>query len=509
MIGKKLTFILMKSTNKHIGKLYAMIHSGSVVINRKSLKIDVPYKHWDKNSHKVKSSNPDSKQINNLIDEKIREFEIENKEIPTGNDLECALKYMKSRLISPALTTGSKSKYKTILKNFESVVFEELKMDSLPFKQLRDIKFLHILKNEIRKGRKGTNKLKSNSSWFNYMTVFGGFVKDWNKNSGTQFPINILPFTTDIGKFIKKIANTLTHKELKALAEYEPINSRNKEAQLLSKNIFLFQYHTGGIRIQDALTLTNKEIKSNGFQIRIKKTNEIELFPFCYEQVECLKRYYPFEYNISLKNSEVGNINLEPSMIIQLNRLEGIGEINKLTLTDVSEIRALVCKQSIEINELREFLDPLLELEELLKEEITNSFFNLLKKRPQSFILPKLDWDDFKESYTNTDNRNHNERHEYLIHCARAGQISNLKRIADNLGIEKMSGHTPRHTLANHLQEEGYSVEEIQKVLVHSNINTTKIYLKRRHHTDIVNKTVSESTKAFRKKRNQDIQRGH
>jgi site-specific recombinase XerD len=499
----------MKSNSKQIGKLYAMIHSGSVVINRKSLKIDVPYKHWDKNNRRVKSSNPDSNQINNLIDEKIREFEIENQEIPTGNDLECALKYMKSRLNSPSLTTGSKSKYKTILKNFESVVYEELKMDSLPFKQLRDIKFIQILKNEIRKGRKGTNKFKSNSSWFNYMTVFGGFVKDWNKNSGTQFPINILPFTSDIGKFTKKIACTLTHKELRALTEYEPINSRNKEAQLLSKNIFLFQYHTGGIRIQDALTLTNKEIKSNGFQIRIKKTNEIELFPFCYEQVECLKRYYPFEYNISLKSSEIGNINLHPSMIIQLNRMDGIGEINKLTLNDVSEIRALVIKQSIEHNELKELVETLFELEELLKEEITKTFFDLLRKRPQSFILPKLDWDDFKESYTNTDNRTHNERHEYLIHCARSGQISNLKRIADNLGIEKMSGHTPRHTLANHLQEEGYSVEEIQKVLVHSNINTTKIYLKRRHHTDVVNKTVSESTKVFRKKRNQDFHRGY
>ena len=509
MIARKITFILMKSKNKQIGKLYAMIHSGSVVISRKSLKIDVPYKQWDKSNHIVKSSNPESKQINNLIDEKIREFEIENQEIPTGNDSACALGYMKSRLNSPALTTGSKSKYKTILKNFEAVVYEELKMDSLPFKQLRDIKFLQVLKNEIRKGRKGTNKFKSNSSWFNYMTVFGGFVKEWNKNSGTQFPINTLPFTTDIGKFTKKIANTLTHKELKALTEYKPINSKKNEAQLLSKNIFLFQYHTGGIRIQDALTLTNKEIKSNGFQIRIKKTNEIELFPFCYEQVECLKRYYPFEYNISLKNTEVGNLNLDPSMIIQLNRLEGIGELNKLTLTEVSEIRAWVCKKSIEIDELKEFVNSLFELEEFLKEEITNSFFNLLKKRPQSFILPKLEWDDFKESYTNTDNRTHNERHEYLIHCARAGQISNLKRISENLGIEKMSGHTPRHTLANHLQEEGYTIEEIQKVLVHSNINTTRIYLKRRHHTDVVNKTVSESSKVFRKKRNLDFQRGY
>jgi site-specific recombinase XerD len=499
----------MKTKKKQVGKLYTMIHKGSVVISRKSMNTDVPYKQWDKKLNKVKSTYQGSNKINELIEEKIREFEVENYEIPTGNDTECALKFMKSRLNSTALTTGSKSKYNTILKNFETVIYEDLKMDSLPFKNLRDIKFIHILKNEIRKGRKGANRMKSNSSWFNYMTVFGGFVKEWNKTSGTQFPINILPFTTDIGKFTKKIANTLTHKELKALTEYEPVNSKKKEAQILSKNIFLFQYHTGGIRLQDALTLTNKEIKSNGFQIKIKKTNEIELFPFCYEQVECLKKYYSFEYNISLKNSEIGNINLDPNLIIQINRIEGIGDLSKLTLIEVSEIREWFNKNSNDNVEMKEFVEPLLELEELLKEEITYKFFQLLKKRPQSFILPKLNWDDFKESYTtDSDSRNHNERHEYLIHCARASQISNLKRISDNLGIEKMSGHTPRHTLANHLQDEGYTVEEIQKVLVHSNINTTKLYLKRRHNSNVVNKTVAESTKVFRKKRSQDFQRG-
>ncbi len=340
------------------------------------------------------------------------------------------------------------------------------------------------------------------------MSVFGKYVNDWNKNSGTQFPINIQPFTTDKGKDSKKIVDTLTHEELQALTEYEPVKCKNLEARLISKNIFLFQYHTGGIRIQDALTLTNREIKPNGLQIRIRKTKEIELFPFCFEQVDCLKRYYPFEYNLSFQQTKVGNLNLDPIVIIQLNRIEGLGELNNLNLSDVIEISSLICKQSSTDQELKEFIKPLFELEDALKEEITSSFFTLLRKRPQSFLFPKLSWDEFKDGYINADNRENTEKHEYLIHLAEAGHNSSLNRIAQDLGIEKMTGHTPRHTIANHLQQEGYSLEQIQKVLVHSNINTTKIYLKRRHQTEEVNKTVSESTRLFRIKRNQGNRRG-
>jgi len=508
MTTKKLAFILMKSTNKKIGKLYAMVHSGSVVISRNSLKVDVPYKEWDKTKRRVKNLYSDSKKINRIIEEKIRDFEIENQEIPTGNDSECALDYMRKRLNSPVLAISSKSKYKTILANFESIIYNVLKMESLPFKLLRDLKFLCVLKNEIRKSGRKSKKLKTNTGWFNYMSVFGKYVNDWNKNSGTQFPINIQPFTTDIGNDDKKIVDTLTHEELKALIEYEPGKCRNIESRLISKNIFLFQYHTGGIRIQDALTLTNREIKSNGFQIRIRKTKEIELFPFCFEQVECLKKYYPFEYNLSLNQTKVGNLNLDPSVIIQLNRIEGLGELYNLILSDVIEIGSFIYLQSLKEPDLKEFIKPIFEVEDALKEEITNSFFNHLRKRPQSFIFPKLSWDEFKDGYIDVDNRENTERHEYLIHLAEAGHNSSLKRISEELGIEKMTGHTPRHTLANHLQQEGYSLEQIQKVLVHSNINTTKIYLKRRHQTDIVNKTVSESTRLFRIKRNQGNRRG-
>ena len=84
-----------------------------------------------------------------------------------------------------------------------------------------------------------------------------------------------------------------------------------------------------------------------------------------------------------------------------------------------------------------------------------------------------------------------------------------MKRISENLGLPKITGHTPRHTLANHLLSEGYTPEEIQRVLVHSSVNTTKIYLKKRHQTFGVNKTMTESIAIFRKKRQEHRNRGY
>jgi integrase len=508
MTKGKLTFILMKTKNTKIGKIYTMVHNGSVVIKRNSLKIDVPYKYWDNQRNRVKSSYPDASIINNTLEQKLKEYNIIQRVVPSDDENQCVIDYIKKRIYNAGLTTSSMKKYNTILKNFEHIIFEVLKMDSLPFHMLRDISFLRTLKQEIRKSGKKYKTLKTRNGWFNYMSVFARFVNDWNANSGTSFPINIKPFTTDIGKDPKQLASSLTHEELQTLIEYTPVGYRNPYPQTLSKNIFLFQYHTGGIRIQDALTLTNKDIMSDGFQIRIKKTKEVEKFPFCYEQVETLKDYYLFEYNSAATTVKIGELKLQPSLIIQINRLDGIGDLSLLGLKEFIHIKKSIVKQSNTNSSIGELIETFDIVEDELKNEVTKQFFRLVRKRPQSFLFPKLKWFDFSETFKNTGELEFSIEQEKKLHLAKSGHNSNLKRISEKLDIPKITGHTPRHTLANHLLSEGYSPEEIQRVLVHSSINTTKIYLKKRHQTFGVNKTVTESIAIFRKKRQETRKRG-
>jgi integrase len=494
----------MKTPSPLIGKLYAMEHMGSKVLTRKSMQVDVPYKSWDSDKGKVKSTFRDASKINAMIENKLKEYELTNPILPTGEDSQCALKYMAARINTPNLALASQKKYKTILLNFEYVVHRKMKMSHLPFQSLRDKSVVQALKEGIRINlHGGKEKFKSNKSWDNYMTVFGKFVEDWNKNSGTQFPINIRPFTTDIGKDPKKLANTLTHEEMQRLIDYKPVGYKGCKPQILTKNIFLFQYYTGGIRIQDALTLTNKEIMSDGFQIKIKKTKQTERFPFCYEQVECLKTYYPTEYTLSEQNSKVGDLPLDTDTIIDLNRIEGLGNLNDLGLIEFQSIHNQLRKMAESNKEIIPILDTFEKVEQLLKDELTQDFFSRLSRRPINFLFPKLKWADFKSAYNSRGDRQFDVAQEKAIHNAECAHISSLKRISEILQLPKMGGHTPRHTLAGHLQAEGYSVEQIQRVLVHSNMQTTMEYLKTRHQSDVVNQTVSESIEKFRAKRAQ------
>jgi integrase len=91
----------------------------------------------------------------------------------------------------------------------------------------------------------------------------------------------------------------------------------------------------------------------------------------------------------------------------------------------------------------------------------------------------QLDFGYFRDAPEN--HFNFTKEQEYLIQRARTRHNGSLKRIGENLGIEGLTGHVPRHTLANHMAYSGHSEEEIRQVLAHSTVQTTKIYLRERH----------------------------
>lgn len=55
-----------------------------------------------------------------------------------------------------------------------------------------------------------------------------------------------------------------------------------------------------------------------------------------------------------------------------------------------------------------------------------------------------------------------------------------VKNILKKSGINKTGLHIFRHTLGYHLAQKGVRIEDIQEILRHSNINTTRIYIQRR-----------------------------
>jgi integrase len=123
--------------------------------------------------------------------------------------------------------------------------------------------------------------------------------------------------------------------------------------------------------------------------------------------------------------------------------------------------------------------DYLQDIQNRLEDQIIRYFFKLVKDLPAQFLFPMLDYIDFKNSLET--GKDFTQEQEYNIHRARTRHNSALKRVSETMGIPALTGHVPRHTLANHMAYMGNSEEDIRQVLGHANVRTTKVYLRERH----------------------------
>jgi integrase len=170
----------------------------------------------------------------------------------------------------------------------------------------------------------------------------------------------------------------------------------------------------------------------------------------------------------------LGKVVLDARSVQQLFRLDGIDftNMNHEQLTGV--IRQVTSQQSGP--ELTNYIQ---DIQNRLEDQIIRYFFKLVKELPAQFIFPMLSYDDFKDSLEN--GKDFTQEQEYNIHRVRTRHNSALERVSKIMGIPKLTGQIPRHTLANHMAYMGNSEEDIRQVLGHANVRITKIYLRERH----------------------------
>lgn len=467
-----------------------MITKGQKVLKRTSLRIQIDERNWDSTNKRVKHREPNYVEINRRITELEMEFETGNADLSLGNEDTCAILYfetaLKKSLEDGTMKSSTYLKYTTILKGVKRSVSSQLSSNKLPFKELRRLETIRLLTLGLKKSNRKYGTVKNERVVFNYMSVFRNYVNHWNKYSGTQFPINTGTFFNYINKKVqKKLAVVLTEAQIVEMQHYQPKGKSSIRSEELAKNIFLFQYYAGGLRIQDCMLLNNKMFQEGKLVTTIKKTGGMVTMPCYIEMVDCLKSYYPAEYETSVNSIRLGTIVLPVECIRQLYRIEGV-DFKEMGLKEVGEV---ISQLSMREDSSEIFLE-LLKAKEQLEEKVMNVFFKQIHEYPLHFVFPLLKFDDFTEVYD--DNRNFSTDHEYLIHRARTRHNSALKRIGKSLGVENLTGHVPRHSLANHLYGNKFSVEKIQQVLVHASSTTTRIYLQERHGDNGVIETLNE-----------------
>ena len=462
--------ILKQSRNSQMGRICKMT-SDKGKVHRTAIGFTIPMNDWCPITKRVKSTNKKSSIINDVIQNIISD------EIQTQtNYKDCIISYMENELntgyLNKSIKYNTYKKYNTItacfrnamkLKNISKITLD----DVLDIKKLKDI----ISAMSINCKPNGKNKTSLN----NYLVVFATYVKKWHlENSGK--PTDDYSYIHKLAKkHIPGHANYLTSNELEKFKNYVPSGFKKAYTQTITKSIFLSQYYIGGIRISDTLTLSTKQFKADGIQIRMRKNGETRTYPYSYELVMALKPLYKALYDSVINNLELGSLELPATIVAAIIR-SGL-DLTNYNLEKVNQI-ILELQSSISIEHKKLKLE-LEKLSKIIQNHTTAKFFEQIRKLPEGFIFPMLDYEFFKEVLNNIDSLD--KDHSYAIQKATTRYNSNLKVISKYLGFNKIfTSHSARHSIALHLMERGATTPIIQDVLGQRNLSSTATYLAQR-----------------------------
>ena len=139
------------------------------------------------------------------------------------------------------------------------------------------------------------------------------------------------------------------------------------------------------------------------------------------------------------------------------------------------------------------------EVLEIVENDIIKRFVDSINRESERFVFPLLNYPDFKDTLYDTTKLS--KRQNQLAHNGRQKHIEALKRFCKNHNFPKLSGHSPRHSFASKLDNEGYTVEDIKDVMAHTSPKTTMIYLRNRHPKSTALKTLREVNRNTRRSR--------
>ena len=472
-------YIRQNKRDPKSGTIYAIEIDRSTVLRRQSLKAVIPMQHWNSTAQTVHHKNPRAKELNELVQFERVKYQHITTQYGQENEESCFLTYFENKLEVRKdfeFTGATYIKYKTVLNKLKAVVWDKLKKKELTMVDLRNPDVLLVIKNALN-SPSSKHVLKSTASIKSYLSVIGSFIKQWNLDSRTHFPINTQILMTNLRRQSKKLAVTLTKGQIESIKTLAPYGKRGGVSILRAKATFLFQYYCGGIRIQDTLLLAITDIKDDGVQVKIKKTNDLIEFPLLYSMVEALQYVYPMEYSQATQQVFLKQVQIPNADMVTILRIMKGKDISNYTIHDTQGL--LNRLSGVHDAEEGVVTRALSVVNRLFKEEITKLFFALLRKNQTGFLLPYLEKQDFESFLEKGDILT--PKQAYKAHKATAAHNSTLKRIAKILGLPNISSHTPRHSLSSHMLDDGANATDISLTLAHAHLETTEHYLKNRH----------------------------
>jgi len=492
------------------------------IIKKKSLKIRVTEKHWNKyfnhSNQRFKTKSENSELYNFKIEEKLRELQLVGSDITfLSDDKKSFIKYWENCIDKHYSNHGTKIKHQTILKKLYKYL-NHINRSDLMFKDITPF-FLREFRNYLM--TVSDPKLLSENSVNHYLKVMRSIIKQSSNDDYYHYVKS--PFIGLKYPMVKKNKPILNEIEIEKL-----LKTTIKEVKLeQTRNMFLFQVFSNGMRVSDIFLLRWNNIKNNRLEYTMFKTGtEISI---------------PFNLNMGLILSELIENSTKYKDVIETEKISYMSsneQINTFKEVTYKEILNLIkLKEFPEVvsynrnvnlylsnltnemkNNMGQFIeykgykiDPsdiefkmLIDLKENLLLKVESIFLVKLmdiikewkKKKVNNFIFPVLSNELFKNIKENNNfsslslEQYKSIKHNTIVYDRRLKQLQKICEIETNI-----TSHVSRHSYTNLLlRMDNVNLYDVSQSLGHSSIKTTENYIRSGFNTeklDYLNNSVS------------------
>lgn len=418
------------------------------------------------------------------------------------------------------LDHGTRLKYRSVLNKLKEYLHHIGKTD-LPFSDL-DLDFIESFQRFLR------NSLTTNTT-IHYHKVIRIFIRRSQKDPSIQTRFD--PYTNfSFPKKEKVLKETLSLEDIQVIRNTPISNPRLDKV----RNLFLFQYYTGGMRVSDLLTLRFKNLVNGRISYKMFKTKQSIDIPITSVHVHLLHKLLDLKTNVDkpvLSYFDLGNFRrplppiqdtekrpspisrrppkvlldqIPQSIHIPSSSVRGydpmglfISSLGYEELTkEISRLGNLIQNGGVIRHgkltlDLRKEIDPINHTKEVLsrlekrKEDLDNQFVRstieeLTKmgsksRTKNSFVFDLLKNEEFPEEDLSVLSEG-----QYLrINKTSIVYNRNLKKLESTLNLTvTMKSHLPRTSFTNIMMEEGFNTRDISLILGHSSLSITDNYVK-------------------------------
>lgn len=494
------------------------------IVEKRSLKIKISESQWNKyfnpETQRFRKSKvfTKSEEFNNKIEENLNELRNYGGEISNiPNNKKSFIKYW-GLCIKNFTNHGTSIKHETILKKLRKYLSYINKSDLL-FKDITPI-FLKEFRNYLTTVK--DPKILSENTVIHYLKVIKSIINQSTKDDYYTYiknPFNSVKFNVE-----KRSKSVLNEDQIDRL-----LKTIIKDNNLLrTRDMFLFQVFSNGMRVSDLFLLRWNNIINNRIIYTMFKTGTVISIPLNLnigivfsELLDNLIKYDEVvrKEKISFEDEEEGffEIGLDKLNKFINSLLNPKITYNPLVNKFMNEEKRKVDKnmgkiidyKGYSIKQFDKRIKNYIDLQENLVRQIETEFMNLLsvviKEKKETngndFIFPVLSNKEFKDIDSKNDfsklslKQYNSIKHHTIVYNRK------LKKVQELCGIEtNITSHVSRHSFTNLLLRlENVNLYDVSQSLGHSSIKITENYLRTGFNIDKIDYLNNSISRRYRR----------